>query len=234
MSTPHQNKRVAFCFSGQVRTLERCYDTFKTTLFSKIKNPIDIFCHFYENAPLQAQEERLVRNLLNPKVVEFDQPPVFNNEKIQRMHRHALPGAPVAHTVRVMNQLYSIMKANNLKKKYEIENEFKYDVVFRIRPDQLYLGLLEDMSTVSEGEIYVPDHDWHLGGINDRFCFGKSETIDKFSQIYSELDTLITMGRFHPETMAKNICRKHNIKVIKTDIKCNRVREDGSIIPLYY
>ena len=234
MKVLHPKERVAFCFSGQVRTLERCYETLATTLFSKIKYPIDIFCHFYENPSKAPQEEYLVQNLLSPKIIEFCSPPVFKNDKIQKMHSHRDAGAPLAHTISVLNQSYSLMKANDLKKKYENENGFKYHTVFRIRPDQLYFGELENLDNILEDQIYVPDHDWHLGGINDRFCFGKSETVDKFSQIFLELDSMVAMGKFHPETMAKNICQKHNICVVKTDIKCERVREDGTIIPIHY
>lgn len=74
--------------------------------------------------------------------------------------------------------LYLIYKANELKIEYEYKNNFKYDYVFRIRPDFLF-NPSEYQSAIHLDQIrndclYVP-------GSDDKFAYGSSDTMNRYS-----------------------------------------------------
>jgi len=223
--------KVAICFSGQVRSLDLCADSIQKTIIDKSSEKVDIFCHFYYSNP---NDEEKMKRILNPVDYKFENDPSLEPSFLNTCYDNRCRGkgpATLERTRRVLNQIYSVFMANELKKKTEKTKNFKYDVVFRMRPDQIYEQQLEDLELVKKNELFVPAHDWH-GGINDRFSFATSETMDKYASMWLELEQLMQMGRFHPETLAMNICKKHNIKVVKSKITCKRVREDGTIIGL--
>ena len=225
--------KVAICFSGQVRSLRLCIESINETIIQKLPEETDIFCHFYRDKPEDEEEMTL---FLNPTDYMFEDDLLVEKGLLDKCYdRRCISKGPASRerTERVLKQLYSVYMANELKKKNERANNFKYDIVFRMRPDQIYNNDIEDLNKVGPSQLFVPSHDSH-GGINDRFSFSKSEVMDDYASMWLELDELIKDDKFHPETLAMNICKRHNIEVVNTNITCNRVRENGSIIKLHW
>jgi len=233
--------KIALCFSGQIRTLEKCIDTINETIIQKLPNKPDIFCHF---SPENSSDEALVEKLLSPKLCHFEPDEdveIVNtdlfNECYNKRHEDGLPHSWGPRTKegveQILRQMYSVYMSNELKKQIEEKEQVKYDIVFRMRPDQRYYGTLEDLSLVKEGEIRVPKHDWHYG-INDRFSFAKSDTMDKYAKMYLNIQELLREkgAFFHPETIAWKNCKLNNISILPTNIVCMRVRKDGTVVPL--
>ena len=86
--------------------------------------------------------------------------------------------------------MYSIHKCNELKKNYEIENNFKYDFVIRTRYD---FGLSEPIyiDNFDRNIIYAPNDNSHAYGFNDQFAIGSSENIDIYSDVYPSIESII-------------------------------------------
>lgn len=102
---------------------------------------------------------------------------------------------------RPIQQFYGAEKCNLLKQEYEQQNNFKYDVVFRIRPD-LVLSWWPDQQyppkTPEEWDKYIFDKEYQERGrsnqifvtyidviqgqsrIGDNFVFGNSTSLDLF------------------------------------------------------
>jgi hypothetical protein len=57
---------------------------------------------------------------------------------------------------------YSIYKSNELKKQYEIENNFKYDYVIRLRMDVQFEYELDIEDIVNTREDCIHLFDWHV------------------------------------------------------------------------
>ncbi|MBA42736.1 MAG: hypothetical protein CMF62_01860 [Magnetococcales bacterium] len=88
---------------------------------------------------------------------------------------------------------YNIYQANLLKKKYEDENNFKYDFCWRARLDFIF----EDYITPEDCDNYITSNTIYLisdryatnsGKItNDKFWGGKNEVIDAMCEIYNKI-----------------------------------------------
>ena len=115
---------------------------------------------------------------------------------------------------------YSIHAANELKKQYERENNMKFDCVIRMRFDSDFEGKTLDVSKCSDG-LYIPEGEDWLGGINDQFALGSSESMDIYSNLINNLESLQD-GDYHPESLLRNYLNKQNVKVERFDF-CVRI-----------
>jgi hypothetical protein len=104
------------------------------------------------------------------------------------------------HFFRQINQYFVGEECNKLKQKYEQENNFKYDVVFRVRPD-LFISWVDHHAPENNKkwwDYFLRTGDWELRGrdnqihvsyidvlqgqlrIGDNYYYGSSEAIDNF------------------------------------------------------
>ena len=84
---------------------------------------------------------------------------------------------------------YKIYMCNDMKRKYEIENNFKYDRVIRLRPDlsiKEYLPghVLEDEEHLLHSD-YLINQDFQ---VSDKFAIGTSNIIDYYSSVFIKLN----------------------------------------------
>ena len=110
---------------------------------------------------------------------------------------------------------YSIYAANELKKKYERENNMKFDCVIRMRFDSDFEGKILDVSKYSD-KIYIPEGEDWFGGINDQFALGSSESMDIYSNLINNLEAIQDCD-YHPEIILRNYLNKQNVKVERFD-----------------
>jgi len=130
-----KTKKVAFCFSGQARTLDLCYPYIKNNLLDplgKNKKDYDIFCC------VENDEDAYKVNILNPvktlrvsstdfskevkNLLKSNQDRFFCRTTNNWFNNH-------------LNQLKKIFLSNKLREEYQKANKIKYDWVFRIRFD---------------------------------------------------------------------------------------------------
>lgn len=110
----------------------------------------------------------------------------------------------------IISMYYSIFKSNQLKRKYERKNKIKFDVVIRMRFDSNFhdtdLVLDPDLpgfnlNVIDSNSIKIPtDNDW--AGINDQFALGPSSEMDKYSNLYNNLENLSDCG-YNPEALLR-------------------------------
>jgi hypothetical protein len=83
---------------------------------------------------------------------------------------------------------YKIYQCNELKKAYEIENNFEYDIVIRIRPDVSLTSEFTIPKDVQEDTIYVKAEMKDEKYIHDQLFLSESKTMDKISSLWLELN----------------------------------------------
>ena len=83
------------------------------------------------------------------------------------------------------NMFYLMRKCNDMKRMREKEYGFKYDLVFRMRPD-VELFDLDDLD-ISEDAISFPKNSYHEG-MTDAVFYGSSEAMDKACMCYDLMD----------------------------------------------
>jgi hypothetical protein len=95
---------------------------------------------------------------------------------------------------------------------------FSFDLVFRLRFDNLYVFPLESLSNIIASSVYLPAHDsW--GGFNDRFAFGSSDIMDIYSNRYQFLADYLKEGLFvHPETLLATHLARSRVAVRSTQV----------------
>jgi len=162
---------TAICFSGELRTfavaMPRLMEYFKDF-------QADIYCHTWTTSGDKLHKlpdfERLRNIIANSKHLLVDL-------KVETSINHSGPFG---------NMLYSIQQANFLKRKYEIENNFRYKKVIKCRydmlvPDGRYFGdrqIEERTIYYSIGNRGLVPNDFGAHGLSDIIFWGDSPSMD--------------------------------------------------------
>lgn len=213
--------RIAVCLSGQPRGLPFSLDLFKWGLLDKNDN-IDIFIHSWFdksivgnkfdsaqpdnfNATGTAAEntDSLLKSIC-PKGILLESPKDFNE------FGH-LKDLGTARQKSLASMFYSSFKSNELKRKYEEDNKFTYDLVIKTRIDLQYSKqvVLSDLPISKiQTDLFVPQKHHHTrvsdsyptktgfnySSMSDTWILGSSQNIDiaasvfcRFEEIYNDI-----------------------------------------------
>jgi hypothetical protein len=193
--------KIAFCISGQPRSWNICHKTW-FDLFRKaaFNSEIDVFFHFWNSNSLPlcisnhesfqglTDEERVsIVSALNPKRFQFEDSRFIEVD----FDRNAVQPVPYW----LQPQFNSLQKVANLKRQYEIENNFEYDVVVKLRGDLFFSSdftesfhpyeLKEDwLFHLEPSTIYSMHSCQDIGGVrlSDMFFLSDSLTFDHIAQ----------------------------------------------------
>jgi hypothetical protein len=177
--------KVAICFSGQVRpdTFQKSYDSIYNNII-KHHNP-DIFVHSWLDNGKDAKE--LIIKTYNPKKIILEE----CSEKIP--YKNYIP------------MFKSIFESNKLKKQYEVENNFKYDVVIRLRFDIMIQEIQTfspyDMNKLNINKTTMFGKEWLV----DIFAFGSSEIMNIYSDLINNIDSTIKMVNENNQTLCGEV-----------------------------
>lgn len=191
--------RVALCISGQPRTWEKCYQNWFDNIMPGVEK--DVFFHLWDynslpsiinttpgappnyNKPISEDEKTRIVNTLQPKKYKFDNK-VIPNRSDEPSFRNEFVNKPLGWWCR--SQFYSLWYAAQLKRQYELENNFDYDIVFRIRTDLFFLEQVVMPDRVQYNNIYSTNNGWMEETesflIGDTFYIADSYTYDQISQ----------------------------------------------------
>jgi SAM-dependent methyltransferase len=232
---PKPKIKLALCISGHLRTFEENYSSVKKFILDK--NDCDVFIHTWNTIGHKHRNldsnlsNTLTNNLLdkitkiyNPKKIVMEKERFFPPTKI--MIKRMEKGRDI---VGVQSMYYKIESCNLLKKQYENQNGFVYDCVMRFRGDLR----IENSLPLNFGQnfdyLYLPTVG-NFGGLNDQIAFGSSQIMDKYSTLFSNIDTYLEEGCImNPEKLLEWHLNKIQLKVNKTDIKYVIVRSNGEI-----
>lgn len=214
--------KVAICFSGQLRSFKDCYKLIKRNLVDCFDEP-DIFVTIWDNDPniLHSKFFHTMANNVYIKIIPtIDHKPLI--DEIHKVFHHT-------SKFNTLNQLYLLKECNMLKKDNENKNNFKYDLVFRCRPDVVYptslnfnnfeLLKFSDGSHLAPnldnmdklfGSIQEPSHntqeiknilsDSYVKIMDDIIYFGSSEKMDAVCERYDYIRDYISDNYgLHPE-----------------------------------
>lgn len=167
--------KVAICISGLVRTGIEAYPAFQK-FFSRLDN-YDVFYHTWENKWHPSWETKVSK-----KIQALYKPTAFLEEQPLDKFKESSFGS----------MLYSIMMANELKKRYEIENNFRYDLVIKTRFDLVFdehsYFPIENIWPRSiyhiAGNVGLNHTDYENHGLNDLIFWGDSQSMDIATNVY--------------------------------------------------
>ncbi len=171
----YENKKVALLISGQIRDgFYECLMSQKACIIDLYDT--DVFCSFSDD--VSDKTKAIVTKVLNPKHIEW----VKSDNKYNITDKYYL------NTYLMFKKIYL---CNKYKIKYEQDNNFKYDLVVRIRPD-LLLSCSIPKLILGEKTIYYPELtiSMYKYGIKffstytDQLAFGNSSSMDIYADIY--------------------------------------------------
>jgi hypothetical protein len=165
--------KTAICISGLVRTGVKAYPVFER-FFSSLGD-YDVFIHTWS---MPEQQRNTLQDLYAPvSYFEEDQKDTSSTK---------IKIGPFS------NMLYSIMMANELKKRYELEHNFRYDLVIKTRFDLIYeehsrfpkAPILPRTIYSAGGNVGINITDYEQHGISDLIFWGDSAAMDIATNVW--------------------------------------------------
>jgi hypothetical protein len=183
--------KIAVCFSGQIRTGVENYQNIRE-IFGELYNCCDFFIHTWDFCKYKSYNLSKISK----------KPTIEPAEKFEKFKELYSPkkmivdvngvGYEAAEKYGIQALWYSFWKSVELKKEYELENNFKYDYVIKFRTDLVLnfhnsVELLNEIITTKPNEFkilnwpnYIPDDNTYetapLG--TDVFFISKSNEMD--------------------------------------------------------
>jgi len=210
---------IALCISGFARKMDQSYSYLKKYILDEL-NPDVFYFGYYDKKDTKENildTYRPVSHVIRELDESIDQ-------EIMRAYRRSHPRADSGELNRyiakhssampLLSQFYNMMKCNDLKTVKEKQDNFKYDVVIRIRSDYFFFrSIKEDLKFTKKHVCSTDCWDW-LFGYTDAFAFGNSKDMDIYSSFFSHFAEYVLDDNisFHPETMLKYHFDKQRIK----------------------
>ena len=189
--------KIALCFSGQARTWKYSLPNIKNFFNADVHRETnqslqydyfihtwDISHHRYNTTTWDVDTEILslddqiqLKKLCNPKYIEIE-----DFEKFKQNTNTLLSFDPM---------FYSFMKSINYKRKYELENDFEYDMVIKVRLDTIYdpsrpflLHKIEPLVAYTCTTISKFINEFHYNNFDDVLFYSDSKTMDLIAHTY--------------------------------------------------
>lgn len=183
---------------GDPNNIEDCFKTIKYNILSHYD--YDVFAHSWS-----INQAELIKSLYNPVESLFEPQEYFGFSGVQ-----ASEHPEAGQSFRTISRYTSLERAVNLKKKYEIENSFKYKWVLVLRYDLVFFRKL-DLSNYDPQFMYIcSEPHWDKNDIPNNSLFhdiiflSSSLNIDRFSTFSSELKN----GIYNSADAHSAVCQK--------------------------
>lgn len=150
---------------------------------------------------ISEDEKNEIIETLNPKYILFEDEEINKNKPIEcreenKKYSHIYGNIMLDWSA---GQFYSVMKSTHLKKKYELENKFKYDICFRMRCDLFFDEQQINYFLNRNGnEFMFPNHNTiyscHTNNLKlgDVFFYANSVTFDRITDFYKWIPLMAT------------------------------------------
>jgi hypothetical protein len=189
-------KRIAICLSGQLRTWRKVIDTWKY-IVNDNDVQVDYFLHVWsENTIPKIGVPHTELELLDINHYEFDDiikilKPVKYTIESQEQFLKTIVDKEYINPYEC--QYYSMFKSCELKTKHEIENNFTYDVVAKVRFDLHFkYGIINP--DIIENTMYgyhcTYDENNVQNRVGDIFFYSDSKTFNTLCDFYNNTDMI--------------------------------------------
>ncbi len=203
--------KIAFCLSGHLRTYERCLESFNQ-FKSYVNNfgDIDIFISTWEEEsnPRDSLHQNIsdsVKSIDILKIKEQYNPILIGIHSYRQIENYLKNNffkpkynfdsfGPTYSKLNIphhMRGYYLLYQVSMLKESIELINNFKYDLIFRIRPDfkfnqDIYSKI--DFSKFEKNIFYA--FMYRYNDVDDQFGFGDSRCFSKYCKTFFHLDKI--------------------------------------------
>ena len=243
--------RIALCMSSLLRNFSESSYSYIARIINSLPDNTDFIGNFPDKNTSKSSIKALkkLKPLFNRFEIKFQKDPEFSKKELsmdQNMcrQRHGIEGN--------LNQWSSMKQCCSMIEGIESQEGFEYDWVIWSRPDLHFFNSLDNISNLSNKNIYFPAHDNHLMGLNDRFCMGSSANVKKRMNILDfflnewyewslENSSQLTWSNIHnefqwnPELVLKHYINKLKLNDKKINLCFGKLREYFlTIVPFWH
>lgn len=241
-------KKIALCFSGQPRFIDESYSFIKNNIIQDNVVDVFAHLWFDDeliDRPYKYggnglwKDQRIapdaIENFKNKYIPVMLKTEVSKKFKIEHLEQTYYPSLLRYKKGAINNSLepnfikrdinnifsyyYSLNQVCLLKQEYEYHNNFKYDVVVKVRTDALIKTKL-NYTPIEKNVLYYSDNQQQPDGmINDWLNYGQSDVMNCFMSSFSILEQLIddckkqTHGAWCCELIHKKMMDKMGINI---------------------
>lgn len=217
---------IAICLSGSIRNL---YKSLKSIKHISETGDVKIFIHTWhfedenniKNQRSIPQENENIDFLLKnfkPELIQIDR---FESKINHFLFLKDIKNFKITQHPDKINHIsmfYSIMQSNKLKSSFEKDNNIIFDIVYRMRFDSEILNKeLLHKEKIESNILFIPTPVKDHGGINDQFAFGSSQAIDKYSNLYNNINNFNPV-QFNPERIFLNYLKTQDVEIKRHDL----------------
>lgn len=211
--------KIAVLLSGQPRNVIECYNNIQKNVISP--NNADVFVHTWVDPgmvgkrytanwvkkekvitqkddpekysdiasnPVPANIDKVIYHLYQPKKWWFEKPRTFDIDKNVWYTNRA---ESYMHPQDVCSFQYSNYAVNVLKQLYENENSFEYDIVMRLRFDNIFNTEVDLKNFYHKNIIFIPNDFPNDVGISDRWAICNSKLMNTYTKSYLYLEEML-------------------------------------------
>ena len=245
--------RIAVSISGLTKYYQHSIDTINR-YFAVGGNQVDVFFHTWCLQDKVKQFNKLesvdyvfsphsykgYRDFSKDEIARYYQPKCFIvenmwdrvdhffylREKLLKKCQATSAGHP--RNISLISMYYSLKRSEDLRREYELKNNFKYDTVVRMRFDSdifaydgnwnpEYLITKPNTLTIPVGFDYpAPESKYTL---NNNFWFADSDTSYLASRVYDHMDELIDESKYYgSESLFGYFTNKHKIEANRVNL----------------
>ena len=218
--------KIAICLSGTIRNLHKSLKSIKHICET---GDVKIFIHTWyfenenniKNQRSIAKDDENIDFILKNYKPEFIKVDKFESKLDFFVHLRDAKNFKILQFPEKINHIsmfYSMMQSNNLKINFEKENNMIFDIVYRMRFDSEILNKeLIHKEKIESNVVFIPCELKDYGGINDQFAFGSSDGMNKYSNLYNNIDNF-NPTQFNPEIIFLNYLKTQDIEIKRHDL----------------
>jgi hypothetical protein len=200
--------RIAVCISGQPRTWRTAKDNILK--YFDIGVEVDFFIHTWDTNEYRYINQIDFADRPNEKILPTEKEEIIQAFKPKDIEIEDYKSENFVSLWSTL--LYSFMKSVHMKRKYEIENDFRYDIVvkmrfdvnflqsgfcnFRQKNDKFYIHDVQPLTAFST-TVILPKFpsEFNYNCFNDVFFYGNSMTMDIIAQTYRWYEKLVNENK---------------------------------------
>lgn len=200
--------KIAILLSGRINNNAEQYENIIASLVQN--HDVDFFISYPKNT-----DKSLVRwasSAYKPKVL-FENPEDYYDVKNYIKY-------PETNPHNVMSMFLSRAYLYREFKKYCNQTDEKYNCIISTRMDLFYSNPIDYnaiIANLTESNIIcIPLNEDHRNGINDQFCVGNMESIEKYINVYYSIKYFLETGiPLHPETLLRVYLQYIQMKIYR-------------------
>ena len=129
---------ISIEISGLPRNIDNSYKWLKESILDVLSNNGHAYNIFLST--WQDQDTQKFVDVFKPVVHEVD---IWDDEMIEKLGWPRLKKYDVATRPNLLGMFYKIYKCNELRKKYEVENNINYDIIIRTRTELRFNNIID-------------------------------------------------------------------------------------------